>query len=151
MIWVETMVRCAQVEDVRKLVNFLEKANLGTDGVEEAVDYFLLLEDEAGNIQATLGIEPHGPVGLLRSLAITSRASEKELLLIFEQMLLLAKEKQMQSLYLATNKKGSVQFFEMMGFQQVEREKLHEKIFDSAHVQHILTVDNSLFMELKLD
>lgn len=145
------MVRCAQVEDVKKLVNFLEKANLGTDGVEEAVDYFLLLEDEAGNIQATLGIEPHGRVGLLRSLAITSQASEKELLLIFEQMLLLARDKQMQSLYLATNKKGSVQFFEMMGFQQVEKKALHEKIFESAHVQHILTVDNSLFMELKLD
>ena len=147
----ETMVRCAQAEDVTKLVNFLEKANLGTDGVKEAVDYFLLLEDDAGNIQATLGIEPHGPVGLLRSLAITSSASEKELLLIFEQMLLLARDKQMESLYLATNKKGSVQFFEMMGFQKVKQEQLHEKIFDSAHVQHILTVGNSLFMELKLD
>jgi len=147
----EAVVRCAKVEDVKKLTSFLEKANLGTEGVKEAVDYFLLLEDGSGSIQATLGIEPHGAVGLLRSLAITGDASEREILLIFEQMLLLANEKHMEALYLATNKHSSVQFFEMIGFQKVERESLNKNILSSAHVKHILTVDNSLFMELRLN
>lgn len=147
---VEAIVRCAQAVDKDKLISFLHEANLGTEGVEEAIEYFLIMEDEQSSIQATLGIEPFGSFGLLRSLAMTSRAKENDLFIIFEQMLKLAREKQVMSLYLATNKPSSVQFFKLLGFEMVDQRDLPQKLFTSEHVNHILNVDNSLFMELKL-
>lgn len=146
----EAVIRCAKVEDVNKLVDFLEKANLATEGVENSIEYFLILEDEVGNIQATLGIEPLDQVGLLRSFAITANATERELLLIFEQMLMLARDKQLQSLYLATNKRASMPFFHMLGFKEVTKDQLDVNIYSSNHIKNILTVDNSVFMQLKL-
>lgn len=146
----ETIVRNAMVEDKERLILFLEAADLGTIGVEEGIDYFLLVENEAGAIQATIGIEPLGDVGLLRSLAMTEGMTENDLLLIFEQMLALAREKQLRSLYLATNKPISIPFFAMLGFAKVDKEKLPEQLYQSGHVKNILIVDNSLFMSLNL-
>ncbi|MDZ5471797.1 hypothetical protein SM124_08555 [Bacillus sp. 31A1R] len=146
----ETIVRCAKTEDTNKLTTFLENASLSAEGIEQAIDYFLVLEDDKGNINATLGIEPLGEIGLLRSLVMTSKTSEKELLMMFEQMLLLARDKHLKSLYLATNKSGTLPFFSMMGFVKEEKNLLPEELFQSDHVKHILTVDNSLFMKLTI-
>lgn len=146
----EVMVRCAQVGDKQKLTSFLEKANLGTAGVEESLEYFLLMEDEKNEIQATLGIEPLGNHGLLRSLAVTPKAGENELLFIFEEMFKLAREKKLKSLYLATNKHSSLSFFSVLGFEKEEKENLPQELFASEHVNHILNVDNSVFMVLRL-
>jgi N-acetylglutamate synthase-like GNAT family acetyltransferase len=145
----EALIRCAGKEDEKKLTAFLEKANLGTDGISESINYFLLMEDEEQNIKATLGIEPLGSVGLLRSLVLSERASEKDLLLLVEQILRLARERELNSLYLATNKKGSSEFFKLLGFQD-EKGALPEDLCRSAHVQHILTVDNFSFLKLSL-
>lgn len=147
---VEMIVRCAQAGDKEKLISFLEKANLGTAGVEESIDYFLLLEDEKGQVQATLGIEPLGEHGLLRSLAVTPKTGENELLFIFEEMFKLAREKELKSLFLATNKHTSLSFFTVLGFEKEEKENLPQVLFNSDHVKHILNVDNSVFMVLKL-
>lgn len=146
----EVMVRCAQVGDKHKLISFLQEANLGTDGIEETIEYFLIMEDEDRRIRATLGIEPLGKFGLLRSLAMTSQAGENDLLIIFEQMLKLAREKQLEKLYLATNKSSSLPFFSLLGFETVEQSNLPQELFHSEHVKHIINVDNSLFMRLNL-
>ncbi|MDQ0154320.1 GNAT family N-acetyltransferase [Robertmurraya andreesenii] len=144
------IVRCAQAEDTGKLITFLNEAKLGTDGVKEAIEYFLIMEDETSRIQATLGIEPLGRIGLLRSLAMTTNARENDLLIIFEQMLKLARSKELDHLYLATNKESSLPFFTLLGFERVEQNSLPSELFTSVHVNHILNVDNSMFLKLKL-
>lgn len=146
----ETIVRSANVEDTGRLISFLEGANLGVEGVEQAIEYFLILEDDKGNINATVGIEPLGRIGLLRSLVMTSKTSEKDLMMIFEQMLILARDKRLTSVYLATNKQSSLPFFSMMGFIKEEKDQLPEELFQSEHAKRILTVDNSLFMKLNM-
>lgn len=146
----ETIVRCAQAVDKGKIISFLNKANLGTEGVEEAIDYFLIMEDENKHIQATLGIEPIGSFGLLRSLAMTPKANENDIFLIFEQMLKLSREKKLKQLYLATNKPSSLSLFSLLGFQQVDSSRLPQELFQSEHVKHIFNVDNSIFMVLNL-
>ena len=146
----EGLVRCAQPGDKQKLLSFLSKAGLETEGVEEYIDYFLVLEDEDSSIRATLGIEPLGEVGLLRSLVMTSRTSEKDILIMFEQMLRLAREKELQSLYLATNKEASLPFFRALGFGKEEKGNLPKELSSSSHGKHLLTVDNSVFMVLNL-
>lgn len=144
------MIRWAQVNDTKRVISFLEGAGLGTDGVEESIEFFLILENESGKITGTLGIEPIGDLGMLRSFVMTEEGDEHQLLLLFEQMLLLARNKQLQSLYLATNKEASLQFFSMMGFVIEEKEQLPGELLYSKHVKHIFSVDNSKFMRLKV-
>jgi N-acetylglutamate synthase-like GNAT family acetyltransferase len=145
-----TMIRLATEQDLPQLVGFLERANLGTEGVRETIDYFLLMEDESGRLRATLGVEPFGENGLLRSLVVTAGMKENEILLLFEQILRLTKEKQLTSLYLATNKATSVPFFKMLGFSTVSVEELPEDLHQSQHIKNILTVDNSVFLKFTM-
>jgi N-acetylglutamate synthase-like GNAT family acetyltransferase len=146
----ETMIRMATEQDLPNLVNFLEKANLGTEGVKETVEYFLLMEDENGSLRATLGVEPFGENGLLRSLVISAGMKENEILTLFEQILRLTKEKNLSNLFLATNKHTSVPFFEMLGFSTIEEEDLPEDLYQSEHIKNILTVDNSVFLKFQM-
>jgi N-acetylglutamate synthase-like GNAT family acetyltransferase len=152
--WGEEMetgvVRCAQLEDMDRLAAFLEAANLSTDGIKDAIEYFLIMENDSGDIKATLGIEPHGEVGLLRSLVMSASASENDLFVLFEQILMLARDRNLNSLYLASNKRNSLDFFRLLGFKQEETEQLPEVLFESDHVKHILTVDNSFFLKLSM-
>jgi N-acetylglutamate synthase-like GNAT family acetyltransferase len=146
----DTMIRMATEQDLPNLVNFLEKANLGTEGVKETVEYFLLMEDENGSLRATLGVEPFGENGLLRSLVISAGMKENEILTLFEQILRLTKEKNISNLFLATNKHTSVPFFEMLGFSTIEEENLPEDLYQSEHIKNILTVDNSIFLKFQM-
>jgi N-acetylglutamate synthase-like GNAT family acetyltransferase len=146
----ETMIRMATEQDLTNLVAFLEKANLGTEGLAETVEYFLVMEDGNGRLRATLGVEPFGDNGLLRSLVVSAGTTENDILMLFEQILRLAKEKELSHLFLATNKAGSVPFFEMLGFSTVEENELPEDLYQSEHIKNILGVDNSLFLKLSM-
>ncbi|MBS4190078.1 hypothetical protein KHA94_07655 [Bacillus sp. FJAT-49705] len=145
----EAIIKCAGSEDLSRLELFLQKANLSTEGIQKSIDYFLIMENKMTEMKATIGIEPIGKIGLLRSLAITKGSSEKELFLLFEQILKLAKDKQLETLYLASNKKNSLEFFRLLGFVQ-ETSDLPAALHESEHVKHILTVDNSYFLKLSI-
>lgn len=143
-------IRFATQEDTEKIKQYLTQAKLATEGIEESIDYFLLMEDAREEILATLGIEPNGNIGLLRSLAMSAKLKEVDILLLFDQMIALAKEKSISTLYLATNKPESVGFFQILGFKLVDSNKVPEPLTQFSHVKNIFTVDNSLFMERKL-
>jgi N-acetylglutamate synthase-like GNAT family acetyltransferase len=145
-----TVVRFANQEDILKVLAYLKEAKLGTSGVSETIESFLIMEDENKNIKATVGIEKIGNQGLLRSMAISPTLDQKHMVYLFNQAQLLAKEKSIQSLYLATNKVDLISFFQTFGFTLINKEELSKDLLSSKHVQHILTVDNSLFMELTL-
>lgn len=146
----ETIIRCAEKEDITRLELFLEEAGLSKDGVQASIEYFLLMESQLGDIKATLGIEPLGKVGLLRSLAMRPDRTEKDLFLLFEQIFILARDRQLNTLYLASNKKSSLEIFRIIGFTEEIIENLPEELFQSEHVKHILTVDNSFFLKLSI-
>ncbi|WP_102273603.1 GNAT family N-acetyltransferase [Cytobacillus massiliigabonensis] len=146
----ETIIRCAREEDSTRVELFLEEAGLSKDGVQASIDYFLLMENQIGDIKATLGIEPLGKVGLLRSLAMRPDRTEKDLSLLFEQILILARDRQLNTLYLASNKKSSLEIFRLIGFTEEIIENLPDELFQSEHVKHILTVDNSFFLKLSI-
>jgi amino-acid N-acetyltransferase len=88
--------------------------------------------------------------GLLRSLVVTSSQAEKEILILLNQMLQLAKEKRMSSMFLATNKSAALPFFEVLGFQRLEQEELPSEFYSAEHIKHILNVDNSYFLKISL-
>lgn len=145
------MIRRAEKQDLEKVQEFLTRANLGTDGLnDETVDYFLLMEDEAGNVRGSMGMEAYRENGLLRSLVVSPGQAEKEIFILFNQMLKLAREKGITSLFLATNKNVAIPFFEVLGFTRVEREDLPNDFYESEHIKHILNVDNSIFLKFSL-
>lgn len=143
-------IRRATKQDILSVTAFLTKANLGTDGLNETIEHFLLIESVDKGIQATLGLEPIGKEGLLRSLVISEGLGENDLFLLFEQMMMLAKEREFEALWLATNKQGASTFFEILGFTKVDSEEIPDSLLASEHIQHVLTVDNSLIMKISL-
>ncbi|MED3561677.1 hypothetical protein [Bacillus xiapuensis] len=147
----QALIRTANKQDLEKLREFLIKANLGTDGItDETVEYFLLLEDVDGELKGTLGIEAYEGFGLLRSLVVTPGQAEKEIFILVEQMMKLAKEKGMESLFLATNKHAALPFFNLLGFQETERAELPSQMNSSEHIRNIINVDNSIFLKFSL-
>jgi N-acetylglutamate synthase-like GNAT family acetyltransferase len=147
----QALIRSANQGDLGKLREFLSRANLGTDGLTaETVEYFLLLEDEAGAIKGTLGIEAFAEYGLLRSLAISPGLAEKDIYILINQMMQLAKEKGMKSVFLATNKGGALTFFELLGFRRVDKDELPAEFYHSEHIRHVFNVDNSLFLKFSI-
>lgn len=147
----QALIRCANKEDLGLLREFLTRANLGTDGLtEETVEYFLLLEDEDGTIKGTLGMEALAENGLLRSLVVSPGQAEKDIVLLITQMMKLAKDKGMKSLFLATNKGVALPFFELLGFEKVDRDQLPVEMYSLEHIRHVINVDNSLFLKFSL-
>lgn len=147
----QAVIRCAAKEDLGSLREFLTRANLGCDGLtEETVEFFLLLEDEDGAIKGTLGMEVFAECGLLRSLVVSPAQAEKDIVLLITQMMHLAKEKELRSLFLATNKGVALPFFELMGFEKVARDQLPAEMYSLEHIRHVFNVDNSLFLKFSL-
>jgi amino-acid N-acetyltransferase len=147
----QAIIRKANQDDLENLQAFLIRANLGTDGLtKETIGYFLLLENQGGTIRGSLGMEAFNQHGMLRSLVVSPGQADKEIFVLFDQMIQLAKEKGMKSLFLATNKRVALPFFELMGFQQIEREALPTEFDDSEHIRHVLNVDNSIFLKFSL-
>ncbi|WP_251551771.1 GNAT family N-acetyltransferase [Neobacillus muris] len=145
------LIRWARRDDLEGVRDFLTRANLGTEGLnEETAEGFLLMEDESGRLKGILGMEVFEEEGLLRSLVISQGQAEQDLFILMEQMVKLAAEKGLNSLFLATNKHAAIPFFEWIGFQQVEQEELPLELSRSEHIRHLLSVDNSLFLKYKL-
>ncbi|ETI66530.1 GNAT family N-acetyltransferase [Neobacillus vireti] len=147
----QALIRKADGGDLGHLQEFLSRANLGTDGLTvETIGNFLLLEDEDGALRGTLGMEVIADSGLLRSLVVSPGQAEKEILVLFDQMVQLANEKGLNSLFLATNKGAALALFEMLGFQPIGRGDLPLSFYHLEHIRHVLNVDNSLFLNFSL-
>ncbi len=147
----QALIRKAGKEDLGRLQQFLKRAGLGTDGLrEETAGSFLLVEDADGTLKGSLGMEFFAEFGLLRSFVVSPELAEKEIFVLFEQVMRLAKERGMRSLFLATNKSKALPFFELMGFRRAERDELPEEFSQSEHIRHVFNVDNSLFLKLSL-
>jgi N-acetylglutamate synthase-like GNAT family acetyltransferase len=145
------MIRRANGGDLGSLKEFLGRAGLGTEGLTEAAaEYFLLLENEDRSWRGTLGIEPYQENGLLRSLVVAPGQAEEDIFLLFQQAFQLAKEERIRHLFLATKKRAAVPLFQMLGFQLVDKAEIPAEFSDSAHINHILSVDNSMFLKYSL-
>lgn len=144
-------IRTANADDIEKVIMFLSKAEVSTEGIERIIDHFILMEDKEQNICATLGIERIEKDGLLRSLVISPGVDQANLLALFKSAISLAKHKELKRLYLATNKQASIQFFEMLGFGQVEASELPNHIKNSTHITQLLKKTDPMYMISQLE
>jgi N-acetylglutamate synthase-like GNAT family acetyltransferase len=143
------IIRQATHEDIYKVIGFLVKAGLSTEGVKSTIDCFLVVEDGEQNLIGTLGIEMRSRTGLLRSLVVTPEFDSEEIFSLFQEIFKLAKEKDLAKLYLITNRRASLNFFEVLGFQQ-EPQSFVDELKDFVHAKQLSTVDNLLTMSLHL-
>ncbi|MFC4321889.1 GNAT family N-acetyltransferase [Litchfieldia salsa] len=144
-------IRIATEQDIDKLKGFLDKSEVSSTGVESMIDHFILMEDEFGSVQATLGIEKVELDGLLRSLVVTSNIKQTEILSLFKSAISLAKHKELRELYLVTNREASVVFFTMLGFTQLEKEEIAENILQAEHMKQLENAENAIYMKTTIN
>ena len=144
----EPRIRLAEEKDRTRLEAFLERAGLGAIGLAENHALFILLETAEGEIQACAGIEPCGEAGLIRSFVISPAVTEWEMLLMFERLAAMGLHAGLKGLYLVANSEEAVQLFTRMGFQKSPN--IPASLIKNRHVQAVLDVDNSIFMNLSL-
>ena len=118
--------------------------------MKDSIDNFSLIETNEGELKACLGVEPVGQVGLLRSFVVSPQIGQPELLLLFKRAFLTAKSKELDALYLVTNKMSAVSFFSGLGFEMVHNSELPDELLEENHLKQALTVDNSTIMKIIL-
>jgi N-acetylglutamate synthase-like GNAT family acetyltransferase len=141
------MVRKSERRDLAKLISSLEKANISTKGVEDNIEYFVLLEDKHGDLAGTLGIEPISSFGLLRSLVVTSKVKEEDVLTLFQHVYKFSAEKELSTLYLVTNKEQSIPLLNWLGFRQIPREELPLELEKSTVGRELKQLEHAIYME----
>lgn len=133
-------IRLARKQDVDEIKALLNKAQLHTDGVEQHLSRFVVVEHEtddpvdARKIVGTAGIERHGDDGLLRSWVMESETWNAQVGLdLIRVMIALARNEKLQRLFLLTT--GSQPFFEFLGFSSVDWGAMPLSIQQAPHVQ----------------
>ncbi|RIW36143.1 hypothetical protein D3H55_06710 [Bacillus salacetis] len=142
-------IRKAVEKDIANIKEFLDLAGVSSLGVEEIVDNFLLVENEGGEIDGSLGLEIQERTGLLRSLVVKPGMDGADLFALFQEILQLGREKQLSTLFLVSNKQTSVQFFNLLGFKQVDKPEYPEELTHFTHAKALSTVDNCTIMKFE--
>lgn len=143
-------IRQAKQEDVERIQVLLTKAGLDVEGMETSIDYFLVMEEElGGELTGVIGIEPIGHLGLLRSMVLQNAGAE-EILFLLQQVIKLAKNKELNELYGMVNSKNAIQLFQLLGFKELERYNIPSVIEESKVVRNQAPVHNPVFMQYSL-
>jgi amino-acid N-acetyltransferase len=67
----QIMISRADSSTLEEILSLLNTVDLPPDGVAEYIDGFLIARDETGSLVGCAGMEQHGELGLLRSVAVT--------------------------------------------------------------------------------
>jgi N-acetylglutamate synthase-like GNAT family acetyltransferase len=140
-------IRRARRGDLDVITGLLEASGLPVDDVPSHVDAFLVCF-EAGGLLGTVALERHGPVGLLRSLAVNPadrrRGIGRELC---ARIIRQAGESGTRDLYLLTT--DAADYFRRLGFHDVDRRLVPEAIAETTEFKD-LCPDSAILMHLEL-
>jgi len=108
------------------VVSFLKEADLLTEDLPDGLPNFLLAKAD-GELVGVAGLELFGPVGLLRSVAVSPVHRGKGIAgQMVEQLLAGADQQQLQEVYLITT--TADRYFDRYGFTPVDRRQVPEAI-----------------------
>ena len=140
-------LRHATADDVPGIVALLEPAGLPGVGVAECIEHFYVLE-AADGIVAAAGLEPHGRVGLLRSVVVApshrGRGLAKRLC---DRIAQHARDLEHRSMYLLTM--DADDYFSRHGFMRLAREEAPDEIRASREFSE-LCPDSAILMGIHL-
>ncbi|HWJ80356.1 MAG TPA: hypothetical protein VNR61_20015 [Niallia sp.] len=145
------VIRPMEMIDLERAKVFLSRAGLETEGIDESWNYFLLMEDkDLQELKGTVGIEPLGQIGLLRSMVLSQGRAE-DILFLLQQVISLAKKKEMAELYCMVNNKNAVRLFHLLGFKEVKGEDIPTEVKESNYVKKLVPVNNLEFMRFVIE
>ncbi|MRX71081.1 hypothetical protein GJU40_02715 [Bacillus lacus] len=140
-------LKAAEEKDCGRLIDFINKAGVSSEGVEKSPDQFIILENGNHNIVACLGIEIIEGDGLLRTLVVSQHMDQAYILSLFQNILVLCKQKEVRNLYLITNKAAAVDLLYMLGFSTVSTKNLPSHMLQVKHVSKSTEVAGSIVMK----
>jgi len=109
--------------DLDEVLALLASAGLHGGGMPEHLDGFLVARED-GRLVATVGLENHGTVGILRSVAVVPGCRGRGIAAaLVRAAISRSLARGHQALYLLTNTAES--YFERFGFQRIERAQVH--------------------------
>lgn len=128
------MISQAESKALPEVVALLKSSNLPTRGVAEHFDSFLVARGEDGSLAGCVGLEIHGDVGLLRSLAVSGPARGGGFgTRLVERLFDLARSKGVETLYLLTT--TAEDYFPRFGFERLAREEADPKLEASEELR----------------
>ncbi len=139
-------LKIAEKKDVERLSGFVEKAGISSEGIENLIDYFVIMEDGSNEVVACIGVEPVRSNGLLRSLVVSDKLKQAHIVTLFQSIQTLSDKRGITDLFLVTNKEASVQFLSLMGFSEVKPETIPDDILSIDHMIDSLEDPNAKVM-----
>ena len=136
------MIRKAVPSDLPTIRTFIEKTEV--DFVQELI--FILVEDEQRELIGVVGIQEIQNIGLLRSLVLVPHFPVEKIVTFLESILQIAHKNNYKSLYLATNNKGSIRLFQLLGFMEIEQQELPLELKLSTAVEAFVEKSDIFFM-----
>lgn len=141
------LTRPLTLTDLPAVQTLLRESGLPTAGVVTHRDGFLLAE-EAGKLVAVTGVEVHGQLGLLRSMAVRpSSRSQGVAARLIAQAITQARQRGLSDLYLLTT--TAQWYFLRHGFQTLARSAAPAALNSSAEFQGACP-DSAVLMHLSL-
>ncbi len=126
--------RLSQPADLPAMQAFLQAMHLPTAGLRDAPRSGYLLVEEAGSLVGLAGLEVHGPVGLLRSVAVEPRfRSQGVAAHLVTQAIGYARQFHLTDLYLLTTTAAA--YFPRFGFTPLPRAQAPAALQASAEFQ----------------
>lgn len=140
-------IRFMQSTDLGTVRAFLQAQSLPVAGVMTHKGGFLLAQEQ-GELIGTVGVEIHGQVGLLRSVAVSEPQRSQGLATrLVRQAITYATQTGLTDLYLLTT--TARQYFPRFGFQAIPRESAPAALANSSEFQGICP-DSAVLMHLPL-
>ncbi|MGB0747421.1 MAG: arsenic resistance N-acetyltransferase ArsN2 [Magnetospiraceae bacterium] len=141
-------VRIARPEDFPAITALLTANGLPTEDLPSAPARFFLAQTESGDLLACGGVECHGDLGLLRSLAVRTDQRGAGLgTALVEASLTYAQKAGHSAVYLLTN--TAKPYFHRRGFATIPRAETPPAIRKTAEFSH-LCPDSAVVMCRKL-
>jgi amino-acid N-acetyltransferase len=127
----QVMISKAEDSALEEILSLLDTVDLPSDGVAEYLDSFLVARDDTGRLVGCAGIERHGSLGLLRSVAVTPELQRSGLgTRLTDAILQLASRQGLSEALLLTTTARN--FFERkFGFAVIAREVYDERLAQS--------------------
>lgn len=136
------LVRRGEEKDYKAIQTFIAQSEAEFN--KESL--FIVVENEKKELVGVVGILIVDKIGLLRSFVFSSSFPNEKLPIFLERILVVASENQCESLYLVTNKKQSVPFFQAFAFSIIEQEEVPVELKLSTGLSQLFQKDNSIIM-----
>lgn len=128
-------IREAESEDLGRIEDLLESADLPSEDVRTAPATFVLAESD-GTLVGAGGVEVHGADGLLRSVVVDESVRGDGLgSTLCDELEARAREAGVDTLYLLTTTAGG--FFRRLGYEAIDRDAVPTRIRETTEFRDL--------------